>query len=196
MANFDIKKYTDKIDTEKLKADADKAGVVLKAGTQKAAEYAKIGAGKAAVYAKKGAQKAQVYAEEGTRITKVAFATAPDHTNEYAKSDVDGNKLLSMVSYVSLFNLIPLAIHLFKSGKKSPYLAFHMNQGLNLAILEFAAWLLLGMLGQFPAIGWIFTIAKYLLYVACAGCSVAGILNAVNGKAKEIPLIGKIKLVD
>jgi uncharacterized membrane protein len=57
---------------------------------------------------------------------------------------------------------------------------FHLNQAL-------VIWLA-GLLGLIPCIGWLWGIF-------CFVCAVMGLISAVNGEEKEVPLLGSIKLL-
>ncbi len=117
-----------------------------------------------------------------------------DHTAAYRPEDIEGNKLLCVLSYLGIFCLIPLL-----SGNKSPYLRFHTNQGLVL----FLSTIILNMARALLAGLWIFgKIDTYLvspiftaLNVLIFALTVIGIANVVRGKAAELPLIGKIRLI-
>ncbi len=107
----------------------------------------------------------------------------PDTTEQFDKDDIEKNKTMAILAYLSWLVLIPLF-----AAKDSKFARYHCNQGLVLAIAE----ILIGILGYIPFIGWIFSIvggiASFLL-------TIVGILNAANGKAKELPVVGKIKLL-
>ena len=100
-----------------------------------------------------------------------------DHTDAYRKEDIEGNTLFAVLSYLGILCLIPVF-----SGKESPYVRFHANQGLVL----FLTTLVLNM-----ARALLFT----ALNVAVFALTVLGIANAVRGKAAELPVIGKIRLI-
>jgi uncharacterized membrane protein len=70
-----------------------------------------------------------------------------------------------------------------------------VNQGLALAIVEIVCWVVFGILGRIPLIGWLFVVIEWLVSLACLVLAVIGIVNAVNGKAKELPVVGKIRIV-
>ncbi len=78
------------------------------------------------------------------------------------------------------------------TGRKSKFMAFHAGQGLILMIIEIAAALVLGLLGKIPVLGVIFTIAKLLVYLACAAVSVKCLLDVYNGKAKLLPYANRL----
>ncbi len=117
-----------------------------------------------------------------------------DHTAAYQPADIEGNTLFCVLSYLGILCLIPLL-----AGKDSPYVRFHTNQGLVLflttIILNMARALLTGL--------WIFgKVDRYFvtpvftaLNVAVFALTIIGIANAVRGKAADLPLIGKVRLI-
>ncbi len=116
-----------------------------------------------------------------------------DTTSEYDEKDIADNKIISLFSYIGLLFLIPLL-----AASKSKYARFHTNQGivlfltnivLNIAVTIVTvifAFLGLGLLGEIVA--GIISIAQLVLMII-------GIVNAVTGKAKELPVIGKIRIL-
>ena len=57
---------------------------------------------------------------------------------------------------------------------------FHVNQALVIWIAS--------LLGVIPCVGWIWGIF-------CVICAIMGFVAAINGEEKEVPLLGKIKLL-
>ncbi|MBQ7116979.1 MAG: hypothetical protein IJN88_02070, partial [Clostridia bacterium] len=70
----------------------------------------------------------------------------------------------------------------------SPFAKFHTNQGLVL----FIGAILSSVIAAVPIIGWIIAPIAGL---AITVLSVIGIVNALGGKAKELPVIGKYKIL-
>ena len=97
---------------------------------------------------------------------------------------------MGILSYLSWLVLIPLI-----AAPKSPFARFHANQGLILAIIEIAFSIVLGALSLIPGVGIVFNIILSLLGLVFLLFSILGIVNAANGKAKELPVIGKIRLI-
>lgn len=97
---------------------------------------------------------------------------------------------MGILAYLSWLVLIPLI-----AAPKSPFARFHANQGLILAIIEIACSIVLGALSRIPAVGIIFSILLSLLGLVFLLFSILGIVNVANGKAKELPIIGKIRLL-
>ena len=113
-----------------------------------------------------------------------------DTTASFDKSDIEKNKNLSILAYLSWLVIIPLCV-----AKDSKFARYHCNQGLVLAIAEIAAAVVLSLLAQIPYVGWIFWILEGLVWVLCVVLTILGIVNAANGKAKELPLVGGIRIL-
>lgn len=98
-------------------------------------------------------------------------------------ADVEKNKMMALLSYLIFF--IPLL-----AARESPFAMYHANQGLIL----FLAALFINVIGTIiPIIGWfiIIPIGNLLVLVY----AVIGIINALNGQNKPLPLIGKFQLI-
>ena len=121
---------------------------------------------------------------------KEKLTNTTDSTSEFDENDIQQNKTMSIFAYLSWLVLIPLL-----AAKESKFARFHCNQGIVLAIVEIIAWVVLGILSVIPYVGWIFVIFNVLLSVACLVLAILGIINAVNGKAKELPVVGKIRIL-
>lgn len=93
------------------------------------------------------------------------------------------NKWINALAYIVFF------IPLLADGENEVY-KFHMNQGLNLFILG----VLVSMIGSFvPVIGWFLILP--IGGLLCFALFIMGVLNSINGKQKELPLIGKFRLI-
>jgi uncharacterized membrane protein len=88
------------------------------------------------------------------------------------------NKFMAVVAYILFF------IPLLTDSKNDPFVKFHVKQGLVL----FIACLASGIIVRMPVIGWMLmgplNIFLFILWVI-------GVLNALGGKQKLLPLIGK-----
>ncbi len=130
----------------------------------------------------------------------------PDETATHDPTDIENNKVMGILAYIGFLVFIPAF-----AVKNSRFAKFHANQGLNLLILEGAygiVQLILTFLLRliFP-IHWGYGyIGRGAVYSILSGClsvlwliplalMVLGIINAATGKAKELPVIGKIKLL-
>ena len=113
-----------------------------------------------------------------------------DHTDEFDPSDIEQNKFMAVLAYLSWLVLIPLF-----AAKESRFARFHCNQGIVLAIAELIVWVLYGILRNIPLIGWIFSLVRWVISLVCLVMAVIGILNAVSGKAKDLPVIGSFRIL-
>lgn len=120
----------------------------------------------------------------------------PDTTSYYSKSDIEGNKLMAVLSYIGILVLVPIL-----AAKDSPFAKYHAAQGLNLLIVD-VAWcivsgivsLIFGLIGvTFLSVLW--TIVTWLVGIALFLMMVIGIINAAQGRAKELPLIGGFRIL-
>lgn len=114
-----------------------------------------------------------------------------DTTSQFDPQDINDNKGMSVLAYIGFLFLVPLL-----ACPNSKFARYHTNQGLVLFLLEFALGVVTGILGIIPiagliiggllsAVGGIFTLVLMIM----------GIINAAQGQAKELPLIGKITLL-
>lgn len=113
-----------------------------------------------------------------------------DSTAEFDAQDIEQNKVFAIFAYLSWLVLIPLF-----AAKGSKFARFHANQGLVLAISEIVCWVVLGILKRLPLIGWIFGIVDGLFSLVVLAFVIIGIVNAANGKAKDLPIVGSFRLL-
>ena len=126
------------------------------------------------------------------------FTNTPDTTANYAPDDIQNNKGMAILAYLSWLVLIPLF-----AAKNSPFARYHTNQGLILFLLGLvwgvATKIVTLLLGWIPilgdVIGILLGIASFVVGIFSIVCLVLGIVNAAQGKAKELPFIGGIKIL-
>ena len=104
-------------------------------------------------------------------------------TNGADFSDIKKNKIFGVLAYFIFF--IPLL-----AAKDSRFAMYHGNQGLLLFFLV----LIVNIVGTIlPFIGWFIIIPIGNLIVIMLG--ILGIINAITGKMKALPLIGKFDII-
>lgn len=119
------------------------------------------------------------------------------------QADIQNNKLFAILAYFGILVLIPIL-----ARKDSKFARFHANQGLILFIISVAVSVVFGIIS-----GIISGVAVATLSTALLGLStvvsaiqalfsiaifvfeIMGIVNAATGKVKELPLIGKFKIL-
>ena len=129
-------------------------------------------------------------------ISKMFFGTK-DETNRFKQEDIENNSALAVLSYIPFMFFIPMIIK-----PTSGYLRYHGIQGLTMFLtfvgLEFVDVLLCAIANAAVpgAVGSYISIAVTLIANLCVLLLIAiGIANAVKGYARELPIIGKIKLL-
>ena len=103
------------------------------------------------------------------------FMNTPDDTGMYDTQDIQTNKVWAALSYVGILFILPLLVN----GGQSRYAKYHANQGFILFLAN--------ILGKIPVLG---AVLSALLSLASLALMIIGIINAANGKAKQLPLIG------
>lgn len=89
------------------------------------------------------------------------------------------NTGMAIVAYIIFF------VPLLTEAKKDPFVKFHVKQGLVLFIAAVALWFVAQYL---PIIG---SLLSPLINIAVLVFVIIGIINAVNGQEKKLPLIGQ-----
>lgn len=92
------------------------------------------------------------------------------------------SKLYACLSYLSILIIIPALF----SGKDS-FVRFHLNQGLILLIGN----ILFGCISFIPHMTLIGDILNCIVLIL----AIMGIVSAFQGQEKELPVIGRIKLI-
>ena len=108
---------------------------------------------------------------------------APEAPAVDEAQDAQANKVMGILAYILFF--IPLVTG---DAKKSPFVQFHTNQGLVLFIAGIASM----VIAIIPILGWILA---PILGIVVFVFAILGILNAVKGEKKPLPLIGGITIL-
>ncbi len=125
----------------------------------------------------------------------VAQYAAPGDEPVFEKADIEQNKVFALLAYIGLLFLVPLL-----AAPKSPFARYHTNQGLILFLFSAGIGVvvtILSFIGMFiPFINILVGIVSCLVYAALMVGTfvlmIMGIINAANGVAKPLPLIGKM----
>lgn len=117
-----------------------------------------------------------------------------DTTDQFDPEDIQKNKVMAVLSYIGILVLVPIL-----GAKDSKFARYHANQGLLLLIASVAYNIALRIVNailyaiswRLAFIGTILSVASIVFFVLM----ILGIVNAANGRAKELPVIGKYKLL-
>lgn len=112
-------------------------------------------------------------------------------SSRFQNEDIQENKIMAVLAYFGFLVFIPLF-----AAKRSRFVRFHVKQGLILLAAELLFAICYCILSFI-----VLSISWHLYYIVkMAGMvrylfpvlAVIGILNAMNGKAKKLPVIGNI----
>lgn len=121
---------------------------------------------------------------------KEMFKDVKDSTEKFEKKDIENNKGMAVLSYI--IAPIPYFVE-----KKSKWVKYHSTQGMNLLLLAIITNIALSLI--FTILLWplwfISSIFWAIFNAAYAILCIIGIVNVLNGKAKEIPIVNKFKII-
>jgi uncharacterized membrane protein len=123
---------------------------------------------------------------------------------KFDKKDIEAGKGMAVLSYI--IALIP-----YFAEKKNPFVRFHAVQGINILILAAAYWIAqaiivaivtaiacagspLMCLANWGIINTISTIL-WLGGMAITALDIVGLVYAATGRAKLVPILGKIRII-
>ncbi len=122
------------------------------------------------------------------------FNNTADTTAEFDATDINANKAMAILAYFGPLVLIPIL-----AAKESKFARYHSNQGLVLLIAAIAYGIAYNIISAIIlAISWrlYFVVSIIgLVSIVISVLAIIGIINAATGKAKELPLIGKFKIL-
>jgi len=95
---------------------------------------------------------------------------------------ISEGKNIATIAYITLIGLIIAFVQ--NNEKKNTFAYFHIRQCVGLCVTGLA----LGIIGMIPILGWIVYIIGIFVLVYMW---IIGLMNAINGKEKVIPFLGK-----
>ncbi len=126
------------------------------------------------------------------------FFKTYDETEKFKEDDIDKSAFFAPIAYLGILFFIPLLIR-----PNSAFTKYHVNQGLVLLLAALAtdiAILLLVLVLNLVNF-WIFPTFLFttFLFMVCnlffVSCIIIGAYNATGGYAKEIPLVGRFRII-
>ena len=110
-----------------------------------------------------------------------------------ATKDAQDNKLMAVLCYLGILWLVPL---LMKEHEKSPFVKFHLNQGIMLSIIAVVGNIALSTVAAItsfvPGLGLIMSLVSGAFGLVTFVFFILGIINAAQGKMSPLPLVGNI----
>lgn len=132
-----------------------------------------------------------------------------DTTDKYDKDDIEKNRIMATLCYLGPLVLIP-----FFTEKNSKFVKYHVIQGMNLFIIDIIYSIIMcifqsitfnstcsttlwGYTTEYDCVkhipGWILS-PLYIVGAIIGVLCLMGVINTLQNKAKELPLINKIKI--
>ena len=119
--------------------------------------------------------------ENGPKLSVEPPEVATPEVSSMSDSEIANGKALAVLSYFSILCIIPLIM------RDNDFSLYHAKQALVLLIASFA----LGVVAFIPCLGWVMApIGGLCLFVFV----IIGIINAIQGQAKPLPLIGQFAM--
>jgi len=149
-------------------------------------------------------ESSEIFKKIGDNIEKIL--ETEDSSEEFKKEDIESYKGLALLAYIG-----PLALFPYLKGKKYKYSYYHGVQGMNLLAIEIAYAILTLLFFQiketkscdtfFGSVGNCITTTPWwirfpfgIMGFALFALSIIGIVYALLGKARKLPLVEKVKI--
>lgn len=146
-----------------------------------------------------GKSKSEDFSDKTIKFIEGVVNTK-DYTNTFTKEEVVPFRVLATMCYIPFLFLLPL---LTGKYKKSRFLYFHINQGLNITL----AWAIVFFVNKvFRSLftttyryssttpGWV-DFVSYALYCIVIAITVVGMINTFNGKSKNTSIVGGFRFL-
>lgn len=117
---------------------------------------------------------------------KEVLNAVKDDSKSFTKKEIEDGKIMSILCYIPIFVLIP-----YFSEDNNKYMKYHAKQGVNLFIWE----IIFAVATSFFDFSFLSDILDFVIGLAILALIAIGIINVTNGKAKELPVINKLKFV-
>lgn len=116
-----------------------------------------------------------------------------DDTKSFTEKDINNGKVMAIIAYLGILCLIP-----YFGEKENKFAKYHAKEGVNLLLISIIGFAALGVLNVIFSVihlGILISIIEWLFEIIIFALSIVGIINVANGKAKELPIINKFKII-
>jgi uncharacterized membrane protein len=101
----------------------------------------------------------------------------------------DNSKTVALLSYITIVGWVIAFV--MNSSQKTALGAYHLRQTLFLYIIAICMYIAEVILLFIPFIGWLIAILLWLAFIGIFVLWIIGLIAAVNGEQKPIPLVGE-----
>ena len=115
-----------------------------------------------------------------------------DYTSSFSEKERENGKLYSIVGYFWVFFFIPLLV------KGNKFCKFHANQGLVFFLFSLCGGIIITLLSNLfnvLSLNVVSIIFKALFSLTLMLLLCFGVINTFNKKARNLPLIGQIRII-
>ncbi len=98
------------------------------------------------------------------------------------KPNDPGKNNTAIIAYLTIIGLIIAFV--LNSDKKEPFASYHIRQSIGLMITG----IVLSIINVIPVLGWIISILGFFFIFYMW---IMGLVNAINGKEKAVPVLGE-----
>lgn len=145
------------------------------------------------------AKEAKEVANDIKEKTEEILNDVEDNTNSFSKKEIDAGRGFALIAYILPF--IP-----YLTEKKNKFVIYHARQGMDLLIITMAYYILTGLIvtifrsQEFVDNVMVYSTPVWLTFIINLGyifiiaLAITGIIYVCRGKAKELPIINKIKI--
>lgn len=109
--------------------------------------------------------------------------------NETPNTGAMDGKTIAIISYITFIGWI--VSYVMYSNNKSQLAIYHIRQSLGLFITGFALYIVMFIFLFIPILGWIISIIIWVCLVALFVLWIFGLVSAINGQEKPVPVIGE-----
>lgn len=96
-----------------------------------------------------------------------------------APAAADNSTLMGVLSYIGILVIIPYLV-----ARQDPFVKFHVKQGIVLAVIEIGLWMVSMTI-------WMLAPVIMLVNLGLLVLSIIGIVNVLQKKQEELPVVGK-----
>jgi uncharacterized membrane protein len=126
--------------------------------------------------------------------TKRSFYTGPGEEAGFDARDIEQNKAIAALAYIPFLFFLPLV-----SCPESRFARYHANQGLVFLIVTMIWSAIFGAISAILAFIWfvgpIIIALLSLSWLLFAAWFIIGIVNALGGRARPLPIIGVLRIL-
>ncbi len=96
-------------------------------------------------------------------------------------------KQIAWLSYLGILVIVPILV-----DPHNEYIKFHVRQGIAILLLELG-WIILDLILEFiPIIKYLAGILNFFIWLGFLAISIVGLINALQGEWKKLPVIGEV----